>query len=76
MEEEDHAGEAGEEVIMAAEDVEEAEEGEDEDGAADLSLCDASFSAADSVATSDHDRISKCTEEVMDIQSSDRTKPP
>ena len=70
MEEEDHAGEAGEDVIMAAEGVEQAEEiGADdgEEGAADLSLCDASFTAADSVATSDHDRISKCTEEVRDI---------
>ena len=37
---------------------------EDGEGVADLSLCDASFSAKDSVPTSDHDRISKCTEGV------------
>ena len=36
----------------------------DGEGMADLSLCDASFSAKDSVPTSDHDRISKCTEGV------------
>ena len=35
-----------------------------EEGIADLSLCDASFSAKDSVPTSDHDRISRCTEGV------------
>ena len=37
---------------------------EDGEGLANLSLCDASFSAKDSVPTSDHDRISKCTEGV------------
>ena len=36
-----------------------------EEGMADLSLCDASFSAKDSVPTSDHNRISKCTEGVI-----------
>ena len=69
MEEEDHAVEGGEDVVMAAEGEDEAgEDGADEEEAeaADLSLCDASFSAADSVATSDHDRISKCTEEARD----------
>ena len=39
-----------------------------EEGMADLSLCDASFSAKDSVPTSDHDRISKCTEGVRLFQ--------
>ena len=43
--------------------MEENEEGMEE-GIADLSLCDASFSAKDSVPTSDHDRISRCTEGV------------
>lgn len=45
------------------EEMEENEEGMEE-GIADLSLCDASFSAKDSVPTSDHDRISRCTEGV------------
>ena len=40
------------------------EEVEDGEGMANLSLCDASFSAKDSVPTSDHDRLSKCTEGV------------
>ena len=35
-----------------------------EEGIADLSLCDASFSAKDSVPTSDHNKISRCTEGV------------
>lgn len=35
---------------------------DDEEAVANLSLCDASFSAADSVPTSGHTRISKCTE--------------
>ena len=43
--------------------MEENEEGMEE-AIADLSLCDASFSAKDSVPTSDHDRISRCTEGV------------
>ena len=43
--------------------MEENEEGMEEN-IADLSLCDASFSAKDSVPTSDHDRISRCTEGV------------
>ena len=43
--------------------IDEKEEGMEE-GIADLSLCDASFSAKDSVSTSDHDRISRCTEGV------------
>ena len=37
---------------------------EDGEELANPSLCDASFSAKDSVPTSDHDRISKCTEGV------------
>ena len=45
------------------EEMEENDEGMEE-GIADLSLCDASFSAKDSVPTSDHDRISRCTEGV------------
>ena len=43
--------------------MEENEEGMEE-GIADLSLCDASFSAKDSVPTSDHNKISRCTEGV------------
>ena len=43
--------------------MDENEEGMEE-GIADLSLCDASFSAKDSVSTSDHDRISRCTDGV------------
>ena len=43
--------------------MEELDEGMEE-GIADLSLCDASFSAKDSVPTSDHNKISRCTEGV------------
>ena len=48
---------------IGEEEMEENEEGMEE-GIADLSLCDASFSAKDSVPTSDHDKISRCTEGV------------
>ena len=41
-----------------------ADQEEDVEGDADLSLCDASFSAAESVPTSGHTRVSRCTEGV------------
>ena len=52
-------------VVMNDDDDEQVQDDvEDGEGLANLSLCDASFSAKDSVPTSDHDRISKCTEGV------------
>ena len=52
-------------VVMNNDDDDEVQDNvEDGEGLANLSLCDASFSAKDSVPTSDHDRISKCTEGV------------
>lgn len=49
-------------VILSADHEQDVDE--NGEGVADLSLCDASFCAKDSVPTSDHDRISKCTEGV------------
>ena len=52
---EDHLGSEGNDNL---------EQDDGEEAAADLSLCDASFSAADSVPTSGHTRVSRCTEGV------------
>lgn len=58
--------EDGQDAVVDAEEAlaEDLEDLEDSEEAADLSLCDASFSAADSVPTSGHTRLSRCTEKV------------
>ena len=50
--------------VVMNDEQEQEQDVEDGEELANPSLCDASFSAKDSVPTSDHDRISKCTEGV------------